>query len=267
MAGSWDPTLSGFCYMMLRITGQETIAFSVTIAVNRWFIKQRARAASSLSLAIGTQMQITAGVSRAMELIGWRQTLVLAGFITLTVTLMALPLFCDTPEEVGLGPDGAKSPPLPLPSTTPDAEQRSNGAAEGSRGYTQGLTEREDNSTHRQAIRTTQLRYLVLMGLTFGFSWGGINVHLWAICREKLLPSSAPSMIYVFVGTSAKNMDGCWRVRSEGGSDESGREGVREESNKLACGDADVSPLPPLPPPTPRHELGPACAHGSRRFP
>ena len=38
------------------------------------------------------------------------------------------------------------------------------------------------------------------MGMTFGFAWGGINVHLWGLCKEKLLPASAPAMIYVFVG-------------------------------------------------------------------
>ena len=85
---------------MLRITGQETIAFSMTIAVNRWFIKKRARAASSLSLAIGAQMQCCAGISFLMTAIGWRETVLLSGVITLGVTAACLPLLCDTPEEV-----------------------------------------------------------------------------------------------------------------------------------------------------------------------
>ena len=85
---------------MLRITGQETIAFSMTIAVNRWFIKKHARAASSISLAIGAQMQCCAGISFLMTAIGWRETVLLSGVITLGVTAACLPLLCETPEEV-----------------------------------------------------------------------------------------------------------------------------------------------------------------------
>ena len=48
----------------------------------------------------------------------------------------------------------------------------------------------EGNFTLTKVIRTAMFWYMVVMGLAFGFSWGGINVHLWAVCQEKLLPSS-----------------------------------------------------------------------------
>ena len=69
-AASRDPRISGLCYDMQRITGQETITFCMTIAENKWFVAQRARIASSLSLALGAQMQITAGTSVLQETIG-----------------------------------------------------------------------------------------------------------------------------------------------------------------------------------------------------
>ena len=198
-AASRDPRISGLCYVMQRITGQETIAFCMTIAVNKWFVAQRARAASSLSLALGAQMQITAGISVLQEAIGWRETLVLAGAITLCVTLAALPLLRDTPEEIGLRPDGAKAPlpntELHVPVGSAPAESAETAGEEG---IASGRA--EGNFTLTQAIRTAVFWYMVVMGLAFGFSWGGINVHLWAVCQEKLLPSSAPAMVYVFVG-------------------------------------------------------------------
>ena len=184
---SWNPWLSGFCYVMLRITGQETIAFAMTIAVNRWFVKKRARAASSLALAIGAQMQITAGITFLMTAIGWRFTVAGAGCITLGVTCAALPLLCDTPEQVGLGPDGAMSKQLP-PSPSADTLEDSR------------AKECEVDFTRQQAMCTVQFWYMIAMGAAIGLSWGGINVHLWAYCQDKMLSSSTPGIIYVFIG-------------------------------------------------------------------
>ena len=189
MASSGHPILTGFCYMMLRITGQETIAFSMTIAVNKWFVKKRARAAASLSLAIGAQMQVTAFIAFLMEAAGWREVLFLLGCVTLSVTAVALPLLRDSPEEVGLRPDGQMEPEQPAHPTG------------GELGETYGgNTEVEWTYTLEQAMGTVQFWYLLFMGSTFGLTWGGINVHLWAVCDEKLLPAGAARLIYVFVG-------------------------------------------------------------------
>jgi OFA family oxalate/formate antiporter-like MFS transporter len=185
VSSSNNPMLTGFCYMMLRITGQETIAFSMTIAVNKWFVRRRARAAASLSLAIGAQMQVTAFIAFLMEAVGWREVVFLLGCITLCVTLAALPLLRDSPEEVGLGPDGQMK-----------AEKKEVGPSD----TVCELIEVEVNFTLEQAMGTVQFWFLLCMGATFGLTWGGINVHLWAVCDAKLLPAGSARLIYVFVG-------------------------------------------------------------------
>ena len=111
--------LTGFCrnlwelalvYGVLAAVGLAATGPVVANAVvSRWFITRRGTAVSVLGSASGTGMSLLVPILAWLILsVGWRMTYMVVGIFVLTVMLpLCLLVVRDSPESMGLGPDGA----------------------------------------------------------------------------------------------------------------------------------------------------------------
>ncbi|MBT3283415.1 MFS transporter [Candidatus Bathyarchaeota archaeon] len=78
--------------------------------ITNWFIKKRTRALSLYALGAGIGGAVVVPlISKSMVLYGWRTTAILCGLSFWVVGLPAAYLFRNSPEEMGLLPDGERS--------------------------------------------------------------------------------------------------------------------------------------------------------------
>ncbi|EKX50951.1 hypothetical protein GUITHDRAFT_103532 [Guillardia theta CCMP2712] len=183
MSQSRNFYLTCLSYVGMRMLGPETVAFSAMVTVNRWFRKLRGRAAAGLQIALALQLQLAAVVNVLMQQYGWREVTMLCTLVVLLLDLPALLFLQNSPEEVGLLPDGLKH--------EGDSLEEAEGGKE---------EEREINFTFWEAIRTYQCWFIIAVAFTLGSGWGGMNVHLQAFCAERGMLPSSTSLIYSAVG-------------------------------------------------------------------
>jgi sugar phosphate permease len=95
--------------------GSMTLAFMVpSVIVNNWFSKYKATAMSSLQAGTGLGGLIIVPIlSLTIATLGWREASFVAAFLVLILAMPAIILIRNTPEELGLQPDG-----LPLKAVT-----------------------------------------------------------------------------------------------------------------------------------------------------
>jgi nitrate/nitrite transporter NarK len=98
-------------FLFLGVLGSGTTAVPYSKVISRWFDRQRGLA---LGLAlVGASVGISAMPSVAQALItsvGWRSTYVVLGLLTMGITLPVVGRFLtETPQQMGLWPDGAAS--------------------------------------------------------------------------------------------------------------------------------------------------------------
>jgi sugar phosphate permease len=81
--------------------------------LNNWFNRQKARALSLLNVGHGAGALLLPVMALMITEFGWRPAMVVAGFILLVGGLIAVAVTRDTPEEMGLTPDGDAVPERP----------------------------------------------------------------------------------------------------------------------------------------------------------
>ncbi|MFH1180625.1 MAG: MFS transporter [Candidatus Bathyarchaeota archaeon] len=92
---------------ILSIGYNAGFTHSLTTLINNWFIKKRARAMSFYALAAGLGGAILVPmISQSILVNGWRMTAIYCGLAFLIAGLPATLLFRNTPEDMGLLPDG-----------------------------------------------------------------------------------------------------------------------------------------------------------------
>ena len=74
--------------------------------LNNWFDRQKARALSLLNVGHGAGALLLPVMAIMITELDWRPAMVVAGFILLTGGLIAVAVTRNTPEEMGLTPDG-----------------------------------------------------------------------------------------------------------------------------------------------------------------
>ena len=74
--------------------------------LNNWFDRQKARALSLLNVGHGAGALLLPVMAVMITEFGWRPAMVVAGFILLAMGLIAVAVTRNTPEEMGLTPDG-----------------------------------------------------------------------------------------------------------------------------------------------------------------
>ena len=74
--------------------------------LNNWFDRQKARALSLLNVGHGAGALILPLMALAITGLGWRPAMIIAGIILLVAGLAVIVIARDSPEEMGLTPDG-----------------------------------------------------------------------------------------------------------------------------------------------------------------
>lgn len=78
--------------------------------LNNWFNRQKARALSLLNVGHGAGALLLPVMAFMIAEMGWRPAMVAAGFIILTMGMITVAVTRNTPEEMGLTPDGDALP-------------------------------------------------------------------------------------------------------------------------------------------------------------
>ncbi len=142
-----------------------TILPAQTLAA-RWFIKQRARALAILMTAGGiVGLMVPLVNRRVLEIADWRQGWLLISLTMILVAAIAAIFLRDSPEAVGLLPDGVRADGVTTDTSDRDgAEPRSTAS-----------TAPDWNAL--DAIKTPHFALLTLCGIAFSGPWGVVIAH------------------------------------------------------------------------------------------
>jgi MFS family permease len=106
-------------FAALRALGQGSLPINATLLTASWFVARRGRAMAVMGLGFAASSAIIPPLGRVLiDTVGWRSSYVVFGVMVWLLVIPAVLLLArDTPEEVGLYPDGADHAPLnePLP--------------------------------------------------------------------------------------------------------------------------------------------------------
>ena len=143
----------------------------VNVVVAQWFFRHRGRALAISSMGVGFAKVCMPLVAASLIVwLGWRQTWVVFGFMTLMLVVgPSLLVIRRTPEDMGLFPDGA---PGPIATETANSGKKSGALAS-------EISDQEAVWTRNEALRTQTFWLLVI---TFGIaSMGvtGLNLHVY----------------------------------------------------------------------------------------
>ena len=102
-----------FALVVLRAMGQGSLPIHSTLLIAQWFVRLRGLAVAIAGLGFAVGIALIPIMSRTLiEAIGWRETYMILGVMVWALVIpAALFLVRNTPEEVGLHPDGASHPP------------------------------------------------------------------------------------------------------------------------------------------------------------
>jgi MFS family permease len=115
-------------YIMLAMAGslwQVILVFTIPLGLaynwavlnsgapvlNNWFDRNKARSLSLLNVGHGAGALLLPITAVAIDELGWRVAMIICGFALLAIGLVTVTVTRDTPEEMGLTPDG--DPPRP----------------------------------------------------------------------------------------------------------------------------------------------------------
>lgn len=113
-------------FAALRSLGQGSMAINATLVTAQWFVRRRGRAMAFMSLGATAGSAVLPPVCRALiDSYGWRETYMALGVMVWMLVIPAVLLFLrNTPEEMGLHPDGASQPPAEEQFRAPKSEVR-----------------------------------------------------------------------------------------------------------------------------------------------
>lgn len=145
----------------------------VMVIISRWFVRKRGRAIAVANLGTGIAKVTMPLVAAALFVsVGWRQSWALFGIATLLLVVgPALAFIRNSPEEMGLRPDG--EPPAP----------RAENASVDAPAVHAALGD-EVTWTRAEALRT---RAFWLLGVTFGIAnvgIAGLNLHIFSFVTD-----------------------------------------------------------------------------------
>jgi MFS family permease len=129
--------------------------------ITNWFIKKRTRAMGLYALAAGIGGALVVPlISKSMVLYGWRTTAILCGLAFWVVGLPAAYLFRDSPEEMGLLPDGLSPGDYVNPETGEST-----------------VVDAEPEISTKDALKSVTFRRLLLAESLRTFLLGSIVLH------------------------------------------------------------------------------------------
>ncbi len=104
-------------FAALRALGQGSLPINATLLTATWFVRRRGRAMAVVGLGFALSNAVLPGAARFLiEQTGWRHAYMFLGVMVWVLVIPgALLLIRNSPEEVGLFPDGADAPPANEP--------------------------------------------------------------------------------------------------------------------------------------------------------
>ena len=95
-------------YMLLGLVGGGTAPVPYSNVLSHWFDKRRGLALGVAMIGLGLGAFVMPSLAQTLlVLVGWRHAYVVIGLMAMLVTIPVVGLFLkETPEMVGLGPDG-----------------------------------------------------------------------------------------------------------------------------------------------------------------
>ena len=113
MSQAREAMLVFLLFATLRALGQGSMTINSTLLVARWFVRRRGRAMAIVALGFPLSVAVLPSVCRLLiETIGWRETYaVLGAMIWLLILPWVIAFVRERPEDLGLHPDGASTPP------------------------------------------------------------------------------------------------------------------------------------------------------------
>ncbi|MDA0270194.1 MAG: MFS transporter [Chloroflexi bacterium] len=118
-------------FSALRALGQGSMTINATLLTAQWFVAKRGRAVAAMGLGFPLSAAILPPMTRYLiDTIGWREAYGVLGVMVWVLVLPgALFIVRDRPEQMGLHPDGADSPPAAeVAAASAAAEATANGA-------------------------------------------------------------------------------------------------------------------------------------------
>jgi MFS family permease len=176
----------------------------VMVIISRWFVRKRGRAIAVANLGTGIAKVGMPLVAAALFVsVGWRQSWALFAISTLLLVVgPALALIRNSPEEMGLSPDGE---PVRARAEDSPANMAAARAADG-----------DDIAwTRGEALRT---RAFWLLGFTFGIAnigIAGLNLHIFSFVTDLGHPAITAATIMSTVALTQLGSTMFWGLLAE----------------------------------------------------
>lgn len=191
--GATIPWVFYIAYATGRVIFASPVQIGTSVVVSRWFIRMRGRTNGILGLSHSAGMvlfPLIASIVIAQS--GWRDAWYVLSVVVFVVALLPVALLtAETPEDLGLRPDG-----------DPEEEQE-----EDSPDAAKSTTEEEPNWTSSAAIRTPALWLLALATGMLFFMHAGSNTHAAAFFQDQGLGTVTAgisiSLNAIFLGISS----------------------------------------------------------------
>jgi sugar phosphate permease len=189
MGSVQNVVMLGIGFVVLRLSGQGSLSLVSNNVINQWWVRRRGMA---IGLAgIGISLLGIGGfpnlIQALINLYDWRVTYVILGVLVAVVMIpLALFLVRDTPESVGLAPDGA------VPETSLDLP------------FEKNLVEKaiEENWTRSEAVRTVPFWVLSLGGMSIAMLSTGLFFHIVSIFADNGFSADVPVTVLAAAGFS-----------------------------------------------------------------
>ena len=163
-------------FTLIRWLGQGSLWLVSANAINRWWVLRRGTAmglAGVLAAVVGLGGYPWA-VDRLIPWFGWRWTFASLGMVTVAILVpLAWWLLRDSPEELGLIPDGGAKPQAPVEEPRP-----------------------EENWAVSEAIRTPAFWILSLGSSSIAMLTTGLLFHIVSIFADHALPATAAAAAF-----------------------------------------------------------------------
>ncbi|MBI2917936.1 MAG: MFS transporter [Chloroflexi bacterium] len=190
-------------YVLVVTPGSGSAFQHATVALtNNWFVRHRATAISVMSSAIplGGAL-LTPVLTVTIYAVGWRWAAFLIGVTFLAVAFPMARLARNTPESMGLLPDGLPARESPAAMAVPALPARGSGTGDralGTGGVPAAPAQRQDQDySVRQAMRTPAFWVLVVASILRQAGFSAIMVHFVPILVWKGLAERTAALYVV----------------------------------------------------------------------
>jgi MFS family permease len=193
---------------LVTIGGVFMCQVVVTVTIARWFLRQRGRALAIASLGQGlSKVAIPLVTAVLFVWIGWRETWVVFGIVTLAIVVLpAIGLLRRSPEDMGMKPDG-------IGEATGEIASK----AQRTRVFSAPAPPVMDEAvwTRGEVLRT---KAFWLICLTYGIvnvGIAGLNLHIFAYVSDLGYPAMISATVMSIIATTQLGSTLLWGLLSE----------------------------------------------------